>query len=559
VSSLPRPITLGRAIALEGDMDEMETCSEGLRDLGEEDVLSSPPPSIISPPSPPTIMGTPMVVDQPQSPQTTQLDLTLLDQAQPRREPSPKYLKERDICMEYFSGWTEQDQIEFVEELLVSMHHHQHGTVNAFLKPMLQRDFISLLPKKGLDHVAENILSFLDARSLCAAELVSKEWLRVISEGMLWKKLIERKVNTDSLWKGLADRRGWVQYLFKPKPGESHPSHSFYRRLYPSIIKDIDAIEDNWRCGKHNLQRINCRSENSKGVYCLQYDDHKIVSGLRDNTIKMWDRQTLQQHQRVLTGHTGSVLCLQYDEKVIISGSSDSTVRVWDVESGEMVNTLIHHCEAVLHLSFNFKFCADNKLGMMVTCSKDRSIAVWDMVSPTEINLRRVLVGHRAAVNVVDFDDKYIVSASGDRTIKVWSTSSCEFVRTLNGHKRGIACLQYHDRLVVSGSSDNTIRLWDIECGACLRTLEGHEELVRCIRFDSKRIVSGAYDGKIKVWDLQAAMDPRAPAGTLCIRTLVEHSGRVFRLQFDEFQIVSSSHDDTILIWDFLNCNPPER
>ena len=64
--------------------------------------------------------------------------------------------------------------------------------------------------------------------------------------------------------------------LFKPKPGEQHPNHSFYRRLYPSIIKDIEAIESNWRCGKHNLQRINCRSENSKGVYCLQYDDTKI-------------------------------------------------------------------------------------------------------------------------------------------------------------------------------------------------------------------------------------------------------------------------------------------
>lgn len=89
---------------------------------------------------------------------------------------------------------------------------------------------------------------------------------------------------------------------------------------------------------------------------------------------------------------------------------------------------------------------------------QDRSIAVWDMTSQSEITLRRVLVGHRAAVNVVDFDEKYIVSASGDRTIKVWSTSTCEFVRTLNGHKRGIACLQYRDRLVVSGSSDNTIR-----------------------------------------------------------------------------------------------------
>ena len=44
---------------------------------------------------------------------------------------------------------------------------------------------------------------------------------------------------------------------------------------------------------------------------------------------------------------------------------------------------------------------------------------MWDMRTPSDIVLRRVLVGHRAAVNVVDFDDRYIVSASGDRTIKV--------------------------------------------------------------------------------------------------------------------------------------------
>ncbi|XP_069609848.1 F-box/WD repeat-containing protein 1A isoform X3 [Ranitomeya imitator] len=462
-----------------------------------------------------------------------------------QRKLSANYEKERELCVKYFEQWSECDQVEFVEHLISRMCHYQHGHINTYLKPMLQRDFITALPARGLDHIAENILSYLDARSLCSAELVCKEWYRVTSDGMLWKKLIERMVRTDSLWRGLAERRGWGQYLFKNKPPDGKtPPNSFYRALYPKIIQDIETIESNWRCGRHSLQRIHCRSETSKGVYCLQYDDQKIVSGLRDNTIKIWDKNTLEC-KRVLTGHTGSVLCLQYDERVIITGSSDSTVRVWDVNTGEMLNTLIHHCEAVLHLRFNN--------GMMVTCSKDRSIAVWDMASATDITLRRVLVGHRAAVNVVDFDDKYIVSASGDRTIKVWNTSTCEFVRTLNGHKRGIACLQYRDRLVVSGSSDNTIRLWDIECGACLRVLEGHEELVRCIRFDNKRIVSGAYDGKIKVWDLVAALDPRAPAGTLCLRTLVEHSGRVFRLQFDEFQIVSSSHDDTILIWDFLN------
>ena len=46
-------------------------------------------------------------------------------------------------------------------------------------------------------------------------------------------------------------------------------------------------MESNWKNARHTLTRIECHSENSKGVYCLQYDDKKIISGLRDNTIKV--------------------------------------------------------------------------------------------------------------------------------------------------------------------------------------------------------------------------------------------------------------------------------
>jgi F-box and WD-40 domain protein 1/11 len=153
-----------------------------------------------------------------------------------KKEPSTQYQKERDKCLTLFCNWNDDEQVEFVEQLLSRMCHYQHGNINAFLKPMLQRDFICLLPKKGLDHVADNILSFLDAESLCAAELVSKEWNRVISEGMLWKKLIERKVRSDSLWRGLAERKKWIKYLFVPRQGE-YRNHSFYRQLYPVIMK----------------------------------------------------------------------------------------------------------------------------------------------------------------------------------------------------------------------------------------------------------------------------------------------------------------------------------
>jgi F-box and WD-40 domain protein 1/11 len=102
--------------------------------------------------------------------------------------------------------------------------------------------------------------------------------------------------------------------------------NDFYYNLYYKIVKEIDALNENWRNGKCWTKRIDCASENNRGVYCIQYDEDKIISGLRDTTIKIWRREDLQCDKQ-LVGHMGSVLCLHYDERVIVSGSSDSTIK----------------------------------------------------------------------------------------------------------------------------------------------------------------------------------------------------------------------------------------
>jgi len=63
---------------------------------------------------------------------------------------------------------------------------------------------------QGFYIVTHNILSYLDdARSLCRAEQVCNDWYQVIAKELLWKKLIQRTVKTDSVWRGLSERRGW--------------------------------------------------------------------------------------------------------------------------------------------------------------------------------------------------------------------------------------------------------------------------------------------------------------------------------------------------------------
>lgn len=73
---------------------------------------------------------------------------TLYEPGRVKKEPSPTFQSERDSCLEFFNKWNESDQVDFVEQLLARMCHYQHGHINAYLKPMLQRDFISLLPSK---------------------------------------------------------------------------------------------------------------------------------------------------------------------------------------------------------------------------------------------------------------------------------------------------------------------------------------------------------------------------------------------------------------------------
>ena len=69
---------------------------------------------------------------------------------------------------------------------------------------------------------------------------------------------------------------------------------------------------------------------------------------------------------------------------------------------------------------------------------QDHTVAVWDVISPMDIILRKVLKGHKKPVYTVDFDEKYIVSGSLDHTIKVhmcgslvgWGRSGGERERT---------------------------------------------------------------------------------------------------------------------------------
>jgi F-box and WD-40 domain protein 1/11 len=110
-------------------------------------------------------------------------EILSINMSTPKKLPTINYKIESEAYLASFSNWNDHEQLLFVENLLKTMHSHQHGHVNSLLLPMLQRDFIGRLSSCGLEHLAEKILGYLDDQSLKSSELVCREWYHVISQG----------------------------------------------------------------------------------------------------------------------------------------------------------------------------------------------------------------------------------------------------------------------------------------------------------------------------------------------------------------------------------------
>lgn len=119
---------------------------------------------------------------------------------------------------------------------------------------------------------------------------------------------------------------------------------------------------------------------------------HRVVSGSRDATLRLWDIET-GQCLHVLMGHVAAVRCVQYDGHKVVSGAYDYTVKVWDPESESCTHTLQGHTNRVYSLQvipwlpLPSCSCAAGTRAMPVSASK--------RLSPHPM---RVLQGHTGRV-----------------------------------------------------------------------------------------------------------------------------------------------------------------
>jgi WD40 repeat protein len=188
----------------------------------------------------------------------------------------------------------------------------------------------------------------------------------------------------------------------------------------------------------------------------------------------------------------------------------------------------------------------------IVTASWDKTARVWDASTAQPV---AELKGHSSEVNSASYspDGRFIVTASRDKTARVWNASSALPVAELKGHSAYVYSAAYSPdgRFIVTASADGTARVWNASTAEFVAELKGHSSAVISAAYspDGKFIVTASDDRTARVWDASTAK---------LVAELKGHLSEVWSAAYspDGRLIVTASADGTARVWNASTAEP---
>lgn len=204
-----------------------------------------------------------------------------------------------------------------------------------------------------------------------------------------------------------------------------------------------------------------------------------LVGGALSGDIYLWEVETGRLLKK-WHAHLRAVTCLVFsdDDSLLISGSEDGYVRVWslfslfdDLRSREEKNlyeySFSEHTMRVTDVVIGNGGCN----AIIVSASDDRTCKVWSLsrgtllrsiVFPSVINAI-VLDPAEHVFYAGSSDGKIFIAALNTERITTIDNYGMHIIGSFSNHSKAVTCLAYSKgrNLLISGSEDGIVRVWN--------------------------------------------------------------------------------------------------
>ena len=207
-------------------------------------------------------------------------------------------------------------------------------------------------------------------------------------------------------------------------------------------------------------------NEHVEAVYSLAFspDGTYLASGGWDRSVILWNvaNRSPQRRLKSLSGRVSAVAFAPQDspedDRVVAIGCLDNTIKLWNLRTGKLEDVPggePAHRSSVEALAFSSS-------GALASCGLDKAIRVWDVKSRT---LRwENDTEHDYLVRTLAFspDGETLVSASWDKTVRVWTVATGEPAELPSPHTDWIWSVAFSrdGTTLATTGSDGQIAVW---------------------------------------------------------------------------------------------------
>jgi platelet-activating factor acetylhydrolase IB subunit alpha len=253
-------------------------------------------------------------------------------------------------------------------------------------------------------------------------------------------------------------------------------------------------------------------------------DGNFIYSCSRDKTIKLWEIST-GNCKKMFVGHNDWVRSISLNAKgdLLASCSDDENIMIWNTQTGSELYSFNGHenkIEVVVFVKnsisvsniYNSDFLEVFNKSLTNLNNGDKTEKKESNISNVDSNLldinKNLMKGLSSGTtgNKVAINKEYVVSASRDKTIKIWDVFGSSCIHTIIGHDNWVRALVVHPngKYIISSSDDKSIRVWELKTGRCVKKItDSHDKFVVSLAINYKfpLLASGSNDQTIKIWD----------------------------------------------------------